>query len=173
MTRWARHSVLEHEILGVSPVFGISRWSWYPITSVGPLDGQGGFPGALQWLPMLNSAWGMNPSIRPPSMSPEAARTPWGPPWFLSAESCRAAHNCQARGPVARRGHSVLHRDAMAPGKVPNSCERPVLLHDDDHMLDLMDRIGRRGPEGRRARVTAAEEERKETRLRGAAQEMG
>src|SRR5215813_6456425 len=119
---------------------------WYPITSSalqGPVLG-----------PQRLSASAMKPSIFPWSMSLALAGSVCGPPMLLSLCNVRLDAGARHRVRDAHGGHAMVHRDPGRARVGPEvGVERPVLLHDHDHVLDLVNALrgGAAGPgRGRR-----------------------
>ena len=63
---------------------------------------------------------------------------PWGPPGFRSLGVVERFDACPSRDSGAHRGYAVLHRDAVRAGVGSEiRIEGPVLLHDEDEVLEL------------------------------------
>ena len=146
------HVVVEHVVLGVLPVVGDLRGR------VVPHHVRGAGPGAGRVVGLVAGRPGRVPLLDEPV---HLAAVHVGHRVVLAVRPAAVAVRPVVVGPgaaAARVGHAhrglpVLHGDAVRAGiRAEVGVERAVLLHDDDHVLDLVDPRGNHIMAGRAAR---------------------
>ena len=134
------HVVVEHEVLGVGPVVGYLRGGVVAHHVGRAARGcTPGRRGCCRSTGPASRCW-MNPFILPPfdvgdrvGLAVRAAAVDVGGVVVGPGAPAAGVRHAHRRLPVA-------HRDAVRAGVGPEvAVERPVLLHHDDHVLDLVD----------------------------------